>query len=427
MKSPTSLLFSITLAMACVGLTARARQAAHAPQELSEAEIKVYFATSKADIDPSLKQNARAFAEIDSILTVVSNDSSWVVKHVDIIGSASPEGSADYNRALSLRRADAISKYFASYTDSATVAADFRYTGADWQGLRRLVKAAPTVPDRDRVISIIDSGTADRLACLKRLSGGATYRWLLAELFPELRASAVKISLQREKAPATIIARPHTEIAVAPEPEPQPQPQPEPVVEPEHDTETPPVAATPEPYIRRMYLKTNAAAWAMAISNVAIEFDIVPHLSATLPLYYSAWDYGSHRVKFRTLAFQPELRLWSRPDNMRWFVGAHFGVAQYNMAIGGSRRYQDHDGHSPALGGGISAGYRRTLGRSGRWMMEFSLGAGAYSLHYDAWDNTTSVAHGQKAYEKRKTFFGIDNVGITFIYSIPLTGKGGSR
>ena len=285
--------------------------------------------------------------------------------------------------------------------------------------------ATSDVPDRDAVLRIIDSGRPDRLSRLQQLSGGATYRWLLDTLFPQLRVSTVVVSLHRETAPATIMERPHVEVVperVYIEPDSYPVSEPEvaevPAVEPE------PVEVKEDPYTRRLYIKTNAVGWAMAITNIAFEIDVVPHMSVTLPLYYSAWEYGTHKVKFRTCAFQPEVRGWLRPDNMGLFGGVHFGVAQYNMAIGGKHRYQDHDGHTPALGGGLSVGYRCMLGKSGRWMMEFTAGAGAYRLHYDVFDNS-SVPRGQKLYERHKTFVGIDNVGVTFIYAIPLRKKGG--
>ena len=61
-------------------------------------------------------------------------------------------------------------------------------------------------------------------------------------------------------------------------------------------------------WTRKLYIKTNAIGWAMFISNVAVEIDITPHLSFQLPIYYSAVDYFSRELKFRTFAVQPELR-----------------------------------------------------------------------------------------------------------------------
>lgn len=440
MKRFHPILLMLTLLPACVGFAAHAHRAA-APSaciDVAEAEISVYFAPSSTEINPGLESNRQAFRSLDSLLTMVSNDSSWVVKILKITGSASPEGSASLNRKLSLKRAGAIARYFATYTDSDSVPTVYDYIGADWNGLRELVATTGNVPDRDKVLQIIDSGRRDRLSQLRRLSGGSTYRWLLHTLFPQLRVSDVVVTLRREEAPVTIMERPHAEIAAeaepqvpdtvaapvtAPEPEPQPMAAPEVAPEPQP---APQVSATEPLPLKRWYIKTNAVAWAMGITNIAVEFDVAPHLSVTFPIYYSAWEYFSHKVKFRTFALQPEVRWWLRPDNMGLFGGVHFGVAQYNMAIGGKYRFQDHDGRNPALGGGISVGYRRLLGKSGRWMMELTAGAGVYGLHYDAFDNS-SVPGGQFVYDRYKTFFGVDNVGVTFIYSLPLKTKGGRQ
>ena len=42
----------------------------------------------------------------------------------------------------------------------------------------------------------------------------------------------------------------------------------------------------------------------MFMSNVAVEVDITRHISFTLPIYYSALDYFSRELKFRTFAVQ---------------------------------------------------------------------------------------------------------------------------
>ena len=101
-------------------------------------------------------------------------------------------------------------------------------------------------------------------------------------------------------------------------------------------------------------VKTNAIGWVMMVANASVEIDLSRRFSINLPFYYSGLDYFTRRAKFRILATQPELRFWFA-EKRRVFVGAHFGVASYNFALGGKWRIQDHNGTSPALGGGISA------------------------------------------------------------------------
>lgn len=162
------------------------------------------------------------------------------------------------------------------------------------------------------------------------------------------------------------------------------------------------------------------------MANAAVEVDIARHWSFSLPIYFSTINYFTPSIKFRILAFQPEFRYWFRDDNSRWFLGAHFGCAWFNIATNGPWRYQDHDGDSPALGGGISIGYRLPLTDNGKWNVEFALGAGAYSVHYDIFHNEPD---GLMTGTVKRVYWGPDNVSITFSYSFDLgkNKKGGER
>lgn len=179
-----------------------------------------------------------------------------------------------------------------------------------------------------------------------------------------------------------------------------------------------------ESFPRHLYVKTNTIGWGMLIANLAAEIDLSKHWSFTLPVYYSSTNYFSSKVKFRTFAFQPEARYWFSDNREGWFAGAHLGVAWYNYAKGGDWRYQDHSRRTPALGGGVSGGYRLPISADHKWLMEFSLGTGIYHLHYDVFHNKHN---GKRVAEKRRTFYGIDQVAVSFAYRFDLSKKGGIR
>lgn len=179
---------------------------------------------------------------------------------------------------------------------------------------------------------------------------------------------------------------------------------------------------------RNIHIKTNLAGLAMGIANVAAEMDLARHWSFSLPVYYSAWNYFTSTVKFRTFALQPELRYWPSDANCGFFAGGHFGMAYYNLAFGGDYRYQDHNRETPAIGGGLSVGYRLPISKNGRWRMEFSLGAGGYALEYDKFHNTPNTKDGLMVESGiRKTYWGIDRAALSFSYSFDLSKKGGQR
>lgn len=179
-------------------------------------------------------------------------------------------------------------------------------------------------------------------------------------------------------------------------------------------------AAEKEAYGRwqkHLYLKTNAVGWAFVIANIAVELDVAPHWSVALPINYSFWNYFTSKRKLRTLSVYPECRYWFDAGNRGWFVGAHLGAAYYNVAFGGKYRTQDRGGRRPALGGGISAGWRTALSADRRWQMELSAGAGVYSLQHDKYYNRPG---GLKAYTEHKTYWGFDQAAVSVCYVFDL-------
>lgn len=182
------------------------------------------------------------------------------------------------------------------------------------------------------------------------------------------------------------------------------------------------------PVARRIIAKTNIPAWGMLWQNAAVEIDILPHFSFELPVYWSPYDYGKRTLKFRTFSAMPKFRYWPSADNDGFFVDIHGGFAYYNVALGGDKRYQDHDGDTPALGGGIGLGYRFRLPGAPRWKIELALGAGVYALDYDIFENTRN---GLITDRRRRTFFGIDNFAVSLCYEFYVRPrsdrKGGAR
>lgn len=177
-------------------------------------------------------------------------------------------------------------------------------------------------------------------------------------------------------------------------------------------------------WTRQLHVKTNVVGLGMGIANIALEVDVCKHLSLSLPVYYSAWDYFKPTLKFRTLMAQPEVRYWFNRHNEGWFLGAHFGYGYYNFALDGEYRTQDYNRETPSMGGGLAIGYRTHLSKNKRWKMEFSVGGGVYQSHYDQFRN---VENGFLVRTEKKTWYGVDQAAISFVYSFNLSRNGGKR
>ena len=178
---------------------------------------------------------------------------------------------------------------------------------------------------------------------------------------------------------------------------------------------------------KHLYVKTNIIGLAAGVTNLAFEADLAPHWSFQLPMYYCAWNFFDSRTKFRTFTAQPELRYWFSPRNDGFFTGAHFGLSYYNVALGGDYRYQDHNMETPALGGGLSLGYRTPISGGSKWKIEFALGAGGYSISYDRFHNTPDVKEGLMVDSIKSTYWGIDHASISLVYSFNQKKKGGLK
>lgn len=166
-------------------------------------------------------------------------------------------------------------------------------------------------------------------------------------------------------------------------------------------------------------LKTNALAVGLAIANAAVEIGWGEHCSVNLPFYYSAWDYFNTNKKLRVLGTQPEFRYWLRRSE-GWFFGAHAGVTYWNEAHDDRYRYQDHEGRSPAWGGGFAVGRRWRFNR--HWAIEASLGGGVYRLHYDKFRNEPN---GEWLATKWRTLLCLDQANLSIVYTFGR--KGGQR
>ena len=96
-------------------------------------------------------------------------------------------------------------------------------------------------------------------------------------------------------------------------------------------------------------------------------------------------------------------------------VGYTSALAYYNFAFDGDYRYQDHNRETPAIGGGVSVGYRMPISKNNRWRVEFSLGAGVYSNHYDKFHNTPNTKERSDDREYQERPIGVIDQAAVFV------------
>lgn len=394
-------------------------------------EISVDFRVNSTQIDSGYKENADRISELISFLRQVQTDKTVNIVNVSFCGAVSPEGNYQLNRMLARKRMESLEKLVRSKVDIPDSVITYNDSYIPWEYLSSLVNASD-ISHKDEILNIIneeakivdyigDRSIDNRILKLQKLDGGKVWQEMLRRFFSPMRnASMVFVTFRTEPLPKIepVIAKVDSVYTI------EWTPTLPILLDSIQPVQQAPIA---EQWHRTLSVKTNALGLGLAIANAAVEIDLCKHWSFNLPVYYSAWNYFTSTVKFRTLAVQPEIRYWFSEKNLcndGWYLGAHFGFAYYNIATDGEYRTQDHDGTSPALGGGLAVGYRMLISKDNRWKMEFSIGAGAYKLHHDKFRN---YHNGLMVYTEKKTYIGIDQASVSFSYTFDLKRKGGAR
>ncbi len=377
---------------------------------------------NRSDISVSPDMSVNRFIHVlDSIL----KDSTQSLLNVSFYGSTSPEGSSELNRKLAQRRLETLEHIIREHVSLPEHTISRHNKHIAWDELLEQVKASD-IPHKEEVIDIIENkeGTEpygrglhidSRVPLLQGVDQGNVWNILYRDFFPLMRKAWITYT--------SIQSTGHHSPHLMPELSADTTYYILPLAFPQLDYRPSRLMDSIEwatSWKRSIHIKTNVIGWGMGISNAAIEADVCKHWSVTLPVYYSAWNFFKSTLKFRTLAMQPEVRYWFLA-NEGWFVGAHLGVAWYNLATAHREyRIQDKGGHTPAWGGGVGAGYRLPISHNKRWKLEASVGIGAYHAQYDRFRNKPN---GLWIDCHRKTYFGIDNASLSLSYSFKLKNR----
>ena len=385
-------------------------------------EMRIRYRVAKTNIDKTYMENDATLDYIIDWAEQRQQDSMVKIVAVEFCGACSPEGRVPFNHYLSSTRLTRLENYVRRHVDISEdiITRSDHYIA--WEELEQFV-ADSDIANKDEILAIIRSENTStgeqldsRIGKLKALDNGKTWRLIFNRYFAHLRNAYMVIVTEKSDLAKRYDNRVReilTPVALS---------------EPERCNNisiskspiAPIVAATTGFDSRYMYVKTNLVGLALLNANIGVEFELGNYLSLSIPVSYSAINYFKPTIKFRNFSVQPELRVWPMKNSDGLFLGAHMGFAYYNFAFDGDWRYQDHEGTSPTLGGGLSVGYRLPISHNGNWKLEFAVGAGVYPLYYDVFQNVNNVKEGLLLDTRNKTYIGLDNVTIGISYRIPL-------
>lgn len=373
--------------------------------------LVIYFRQNSSDYDPSYMKNGERMEKAIKNIKELQQYPDFKVTKMDCYSSASPEGSVILNEYLSRQRGrtavELLSKSF-NIPDSLYFHSSIP---EDWESLTEVLKNDTTFIHKDTVLHIINthSDLTARENAIKKYDA-KVWNTLTARYFRNLRAFRVHIYMTYTiPVPVSEEVLPVIEVEEAPE---------------DSVAVEIPVVSIKEKTNKHVTLKTNFIGWAAMGANLAVEIDLIPHLSLSLPVHYSGGVEYSETVKFRCAVFQPELRYYpwlNKGRNQGFFLGLHAGAALYNFAFDGEYRYQDKDGRRPAYGGGLGLGYSFRFGKNTGWGMEIAVGGGVYDAEYDIFYNEANGPYYKRGV--RKLWYGVDNASLSLFYKFDIKKK----
>ena len=321
-----------------------------------------------------------------------------------ITGWADASGTAAFNEQLSLRRARTVRNYLVK-KGIAPERITFEGCGIDTgaespekarraevRGIIRLALAdAPEVRAETEPVPVKQEAEAEKIA------PPVPEKEITVEEQQQAETTVKKEEIQQAEQ-QTVTDKEKAEAITA-----QPEQQPEQTVK-----ITPETASSFSHYLA---VKTNIAAWAGTIMNVAADVQVSEHISVELPILWCPWHISSkHAIK--TFTIQPEARYWLSKPGAGHFFGVHAHVGWFNVKWNRDR-YQDTS--RPLLGAGISYGY--LLPFNEHWAGEFTLGAGYANMRYDTYYN---IDNGARIDTRTKNYWGITRVGLSVVYRFNL-------
>ena len=155
-------------------------------------ELVLHFRFDRSMVDYGYRDNNRILAAMHKIFA-----DSLCVSRIDSVciqAFSSPEGDADYNRRLALRRAQAVKGYLVwKYPGLNQYRIRTSAQAESWDALRDVALNDTLLPCRDEILQILKLNTGEKRkeTLLKKLNTGIPYRHISQWILPELRNASI--------------------------------------------------------------------------------------------------------------------------------------------------------------------------------------------------------------------------------------------
>ncbi|WP_294470748.1 DUF3575 domain-containing protein [uncultured Bacteroides sp.] len=350
--------------------------------------VVIYFDENEVGVDSCYKSNSRAIETLDSLLS-----GDWDTKYItelDVETFVSPDGDESYNMSLAARRNQSIKEFFQRYgLEVGNEKIHFYSKGEDWSEFRQLVASDINLPDREEVLMLIDyhkNDVAKRKQLIRKLNLGAAYRYIVRNVYPELRRSVITIVRDVPK-PDKEIFQPVSSVSglfVSKQEEALPDDLFHKSVGESKKNQTCEfiMLEAEEPVKNRTVLAVkNNLLYDLALApNIEVEIPVGKRWSLNTEYKCPWWLNSKRNFCYQLLSGGVEGRCWmgNRRNRNRLtghFIGLYAEGGIYDFQFGG-------DGYQGKYYGaaGVTYGYARQL--TSHFSLEFSLGIGYLTTEY---------------------------------------------
>lgn len=351
----------------------------------SNPKVVLFFRFNQSDLDTAYRTNKKSIARIDSILK------ESVIDSISIISTASIDGDANYNVALSAKRSNAIKsflkdKYSEAINDHVIAAYN---EGEDWSGLLAEVYERKWIPQRQELISLLNDNTIgynEKKEAIKTMGNGEVYAYLKQYVFWKQRnASSIILWQNRENTRynTDILSATYTDLGSY-------NAQVEvfdnysdliSLVDTVYGVEKPIIA-----------FKTNLLYNAMTALNVAVEVPLGIRYSIGAEWIFPFWKARKSDFTFNLLYGSVDVKYWlgdrTKKEVMTgWFCDVLGGYGKYDFQL-----FRKHGAQGTLFSVGIGAGYAHQIAQSLR--LEYALGVGYMRSKYNRYDMAYDTKYG---------------------------------
>lgn len=394
--------------------------------------LEIHFRQGRHNVDTTYMDNARKLSAFAERIGRNSKISAADIVRVHASGAASPEGSLQFNRWLSRKRAEAVLSHIFEGETIPDSVVKFTFTGRDWHGLADLVETDYNLPfhqDLKKLIQeILDANTpvepdgAPHLARLKAFHGGIVYRYLYRNLFPQLRTARLKIWTATDTPTDTASTLLYKETGRIPEIDAY-------MVDHLNDNHIPITPNTQREQGMCAGIHTNLLLCALAMPNLGIDLWLGKRFSLSANWTHAWWHSDRRKRYWRLYGGDLGLHRWfGLHSKRRVFSGHHaglyIGAVTYDFEWGGTGEMGGKPGGTIldrcSLRYGAEYGFSLTLARSLR--LDFSLGMGYFGGLFHRY--TPGHLRGQYHLDttRRRVYFGPTKLSVAFMWIIKNRG-----